>query len=259
MNKKITLICLLALLVSCKNEPQFDTIAYYNESEMTFPKILLVVDTSKNVTMTQFYDTTYTIKATLCDSVFNVIFGLDLNKITSGKPIDVTDGGSYMISFVKGKKIVKTINSNSINPYSIIKLFYELTKANDTSIFTNPKDITNENNILRSKSFVEFINSKNNNVIIVPYSEMYLLLNYLYNGTIKDTTINNPEYTLNGRFSKIEHNNRLQEIKQIGTDGRYYVFEFEDGTFKTIDIGVNFLSHTLQNNFGWRLKKRAVQ
>ncbi len=41
----------------------------------------------------------------------------------------------------------------------------------------------------------------------------------------------------------------MPNVEKVITDGRYYCFEAASGDFLTLDIGVNFLTYTLQEKY----------
>jgi hypothetical protein len=157
----------------------------------------------------------------------------------------VTDMATYTTTFVKNGKIVKTIFDYGYSddvPNELMWAYVPLRNLNQSLHFNK---INNRH--LPSTPELEIIKiiDETNNRLILEKSEGFLFWTELMKSEITEKSFS-PKYEIqlmdgfNYVGPKLESKTNMN-LKKLISDGRYYKFEFNDGTSKTFDLGYNFI------------------
>ncbi len=261
--KYILFFLLLSFSACAIFSPQFDEVVYVLTSGgftgTKVPRIYILYRADKSIVIKKEIilsnihsninnlDSFVIQTAILDDTVFKKIFDIDINKIQQ-ETVHIEDIAAWSMIFSKDKKILRSINSDSHIFPKVEKMVY----IDNASVFKNLQTIESSNPIYNINYFA-LKDTLKNQVWVIQAADAFLLANYLCEGTLKDTVITKGHtISLGAHFPKMLIHNKLQILKTIvttDTDGRYYCFGTEEGDFMTIDIGFNFLTHTMKESY----------
>ena len=152
----------------------------------------------------------------------------NIKKLKDNYSILVTDNETVSVTFIKDKKIVKTINDYANQ--SPIEFYWAYTSGRYLYQQISLDTISNH---LNFPPFNNLVFELNGNVYELTQSEGFYLWTLIFGS--KET-----KKKFAGKYFII--NNWRQDYKEARTDGQLFKFIEKDGTEKTYDLGFNFIT-----------------
>ncbi|MBK9461943.1 MAG: hypothetical protein IPN94_21565 [Sphingobacteriales bacterium] len=181
---------------------------------------------------------------TVVEEIMELSNSIDTNKL--GKAARIDDAPISNLHFFKDNKLQVSINSDKHQfPAAWAAMLDKLLAIHDSLLLTDPCKSAISTNGLGYMQLLKLTNKTGSKTLPIEEVFMQLLGQLLNDGKVVTTTFE-PKYHLVSQ-GDMKINNQYQAVKDISTDGRYYCFEAADGTSVTIDIGINFLTTTLQD------------
>lgn len=207
--------------------------------------VVVTIGTNKELCFYQRGVGCSTPNPTVVEDVMELSNSIDTNKLRKASR-NIADAPISSLCFFKDNKLKVSINSDRHQfPAAWAAMLDKLLAIHDSLLLTKPCKSAINANGLAYMQLLRLTNKTGSKTLPLEEVFMQLLGQLLSDGNVVSTTFE-PKYRLVSQ-GDMKINNRYQAVKDISTDGRYYCFEAADGTSVTIDIGINFLTTTLQD------------
>lgn len=276
--KHMILVCLLGLYTNCSKDMQHDEIAIgldmvYYKSDGARLQLYINRDGRARIIKRPFNSDSLIIeRAIVADTTIKWLFNINTNasieKVNReyDRILTVCERTINSVSFAKNKKILLSVDSYSyILPNILDRIMVPLRDETD-KVFQKVGLEENSSFFCKMGGHAGFRrkNETYDKMFRCNLAESCLLSSYLCTGKVTDTVLYDG-YEFGEESPQIPAPKgsifpKIPIVRNAITDGRYYTFEFLDSTITTIDIGVNFLTYTMQERFeAWQKEMETSQ